>query len=149
LNPENAYAWIGIGRVHLAISLQEFKKKNSGNALENLESAMAPLDSFSRFLKDKEKAKKAINGAIMKFLKELIKTGNVETVKMALKALFETEKEILKDLFEPIFIATEIVESKDINKYYELQVERREVVAEIVKKLTGSEELLPVEYRSR
>lgn len=61
--------------------------------------------------------------------------------------MFE-RKEELKELFEPISIAVEIVKSKDLSKYYELQVERREVVADIVKRLTGSEELLPEEYRS-
>jgi hypothetical protein len=34
-----------------------------------------------------------------------------------------------------------------VNKYYELQAERREVVADIVKRLTGSVELLPEEYK--
>ena len=78
----------------------------------------------------------------------LIDTKNVKAVEMALLALFEKNKE-LGELFEPIHIAVEIVKSKDVNRYYELQVEIRELVAEIVKKLTGSEELLPEEYRSR
>ena len=83
----------------------------------------------------------------MTLLKKLIDTKNVEAVDMALSAISE-KKEELKMLFEPISIAVEIVKSRDVRKYYELQVERREVVAEIVKKLTGSEELLPDEYRS-
>ena len=84
----------------------------------------------------------------MAFMMRLIDTKNVKAVEMALLALFEKNKE-LRELFEPIHIAVEIVKSKDVNRYYELQVEMRELVAEIVKKLTGSEELLPEEYRSR
>ena len=84
----------------------------------------------------------------MAFMMGLIDTKNVKAVEMALLALFEKNKE-LRELFEPIYIAVEIVKSKDVNRYYGLQVEIRELVAEIVKKLTGSEELLPEEYRSR
>ena len=84
----------------------------------------------------------------MAFMMGLIDTKNVKAVEMALLALFEKNKE-LRELFEPIHIAVEIVKNKDVNRYYELQVEIRELVAEIVKKLTGSEELLPKEYRSR
>ena len=142
LNPKCAEAWYFKEQAHLAISLQEFKRNNYGNALENLTSAMDAFDNFSGFLKDREKGKEARNDDIMTFLKELIAAKNVEAVDMALNAIFE-KKEELKELLEPIYVAVEIVKSKDVSKYYELQVERREVVAEIVKRLTGSEELLP------
>jgi len=150
LVPEHACPWRLKGEVHLRISLQEFKKSNYGNALENLKSALDAFDTFSTLLEDKEKAKakEEVSEDLMAILKELIATKNVEAVEMALLAIFE-KKEELKALFEPIYIAVEIVKSKDVNKYYDLQVERREVVADIVKKLTCSEELLPVEYRSR
>jgi tetratricopeptide (TPR) repeat protein len=146
--PENTYAWYLKGLTHLKISLQEFINKNYGNALENLNSVVDAFDAFSTFSKDKAKVKEAINEALMAFLEELIDTKNVETVDMALLSIFE-KKEALKELFAPIYIAVEIVKSGDVSKYYELQVERREVVADIVKKLTGSEELLPEEYRNR
>lgn len=146
LDPSNSLAWHSKGLLHLIVSLREFERKNYGNALENLNFAMDAFDTFSTFSKDKEKAKKEINDGLMTFLKELIETKNVEAVETALIAIFEKKNE-LKELFEPILIAVEIVKSKDVSKYYELQVERREVVIEIVKKLTGSEELLPEEYR--
>jgi len=148
LNPDDTYPLYLKGLSHLKISLQDFKRNNYGNALENLNSAMGAFDAFSTFSKDKEKAKEEANEDLMTFQKHLIDTKNVEAVEMALLAIFKKKKE-LKELFEPIYIAVEIVKSRDVSKYYELQVERREVVAEIVKKLTGSEELLPVEYRSR
>ena len=148
LNPEDTDAWHLKGLLHLLISLQEFKKNNYGNAIEHLNSAMGALDSFSKLSKDKEEAKEEIKESLMEFVKELIDAKNVEAVEMALNTIFE-KNEKFKELFEPIHIAVEIVKSQDVSKYYELQVEIREVVADIVKKLTGSEELVPEEYRSR
>ena len=53
----------------------------------------------------------------MAFMMRLIDTKNVKAVEMALLALFEKNKE-LRELFEPIHIAVEIVKSKDMNRYY-------------------------------
>jgi hypothetical protein len=148
LNPEDADTWREKLQVHISLSLLELFNKNYGNALENLNSAIDASDNFSIFSKDQEKAKEEVKEALMTFLKELINAKNIEAVDIALNALFEKNEE-LKELFEPISIAVEIVKNKDVNRYYDLQVERREVVSDIVKKLTGSEELLPEEYRSR
>ena len=145
--PENATAWKLRGIAHLNMTTQEFGRNNYGNALESLSSAVVALDQFSSLLKDTEKAKDVIKGSLMEFLKELIETKNVKVVESALNALFAKKTEF-KELFEPISIAVEIAKSKDLNKYYELQAERREVVVDIVKKLTGSDELVPEEYRS-
>lgn len=148
LESEFSLAWCSKGTTHLTISLQEFKRNNYGNAIENLNSAMGAFDSFVELSKEKEEAKEEINDDFMAFLKKLIEAKNIEAVNMALNALFEKNEEF-KELFEPIHIAVEIVKSQDVSKYYGLQVEMREVVADIVKKLTGSEELVPEEYRSR
>ena len=143
LDPEFSLAWHLKGKAHLVMSLQEFKRNNYGNALEDLNSAIDAFDAFSTFSKgEEEEAKKDINEDLMVFLKELIATKNVKAAEMALLAILEKKKE-LKELLKPIYIAVEIVKSKDVSKYYDLQVEMREVVADIVKKLTGSEELLP------
>ena len=143
LNPENAGVWYVKGIVYLNISIREFMRNNYGNALENLNSAVEALDRFSDLSKEKVKAKGVIIESLMKFLKVLVEAKNVKVVESALNALFEKKKEF-EEFFEPIAIAVEIVKSKDVNKFYELQVERREVVADIVKKLTGSDELVPV-----
>lgn len=148
LNPKDASAWFNKGSAHLNISTREFESNNYGNALENINSAMKALDSFSKLSKDKEEAKEGIKESLTEFVKELIDTKNVEVVEIALLAIFEKKKEF-KELFEPIHIAVEIVKSRDVSKFYDLQVEMREVVAEIVNKLTGSEELLPEEYKGR
>ena len=147
LAPEQAHLWYLKGAVHLMISLREFNKNNYGNALENLNSALEAFNAFSTHSKSEE-SKERVSEGLMAFMMGLIDTKNVKAVEMALLALFEKNKE-LRELFEPIHIAVEIVKNKDVNRYYELQVEIRELVAEIVKKLTGSEELLPEEYRSR
>jgi Flp pilus assembly protein TadD/DNA-binding MarR family transcriptional regulator len=147
LNPKDAAAWELKGIVHLYISTGESRKNNYGNALENLNSAVKAFDRFIELAKGTEKAKESIRVAFMEYLKELIEAENVKVIEMALNALFEKNEEF-KKLFEPISTAVEIVKSKDLNKFYELQVERREVVADIVKKLTGSDELVPEEYRN-
>ena len=148
LNPKDASPWLLKGVMHLNLSLREFNRNNYGIAIENQNAALDAFDIYSVLSKDKEKTKKIISKDIMALLEDLIATKNTEAVEMALNSMFEKKKE-LKALFEPISIAVEIVKSKDVSKYYELQVEMREVVADIVKKLTGSEELLPEEYKGR
>ncbi|MFV9676538.1 MAG: tetratricopeptide repeat protein [Methanosarcinales archaeon] len=148
LNPKDARTWLLKGGMHLILSLQEFNRSNYGIAIENQNAALDAFDTYSALFKDKEKTKKIISKDIMALLEELIAAKNVEAVEMALNSMFEKKKE-LKELFEPISIALEIVKSKDVSKFYNLQVEMREVVADIVKKLTGSEELLPEEYKGR
>lgn len=147
LNPEESLVWLLKGGIHLKLSLQEFNRSNYGIAIENQNAALNAFDTYSVLFKDKEKAKKIISEGLMTFLKKLIAAKNVESVEMALNAIVEKKNE-LKELFKPISIAVEIVKSQDVSKYYDLQVEMREVVADIVKRLTGSEELLPEEYRS-
>ncbi len=105
---------------------------------------MDAFDTFRSLLKDEKEAKREINKALTDYMKILIDTKNVEAVDMALESIGKN-KEKLKELFKPVTTAVEIVKSRDVSKYYELQVERREVVADIVKRLTGSEELLPEE----
>ncbi len=146
-HPRADIIWHIKGLVYLIVSSLEFAKNNIGNALENLNSAMGDFDHFSELSEDKEKANEEINDDLMDFLKILIEQKNIKAVEMALRALAEKNEE-LKRLFELISTAVEIVKSKDLKKYYEQQVERREVVADIVKKLTGSQELVPEEYKN-
>ena len=148
LNPKDARTWLLKGVMHLNLSLREFNRNNYGIAMENQNAALDAFDTYSVLFKDKEKTKKIISKDIMALLEDLIATKNTEAVEMALNSMFERKKE-LKELFEPIHIAVEIVKSEDVSKFYNLQVEMREVVADIVKKLTGSEELLPEEYKGR
>jgi hypothetical protein len=54
-----------------------------------------------------------------------------------------------EERIKPIIKAIEIVETKDIQKYYNLQIEEREIVGDVVKKITRSDELLPDEIKRR
>ena len=146
LSPEDTDVWKVKGFIHLRISLDEFKSNNCGNALKNLDAAMDAFDTFHSLLKDEKEEKIEIYKALTYYLKDLIDAKNVKAVDMALESIGKNKKG-LKELFKPVSTAVEIVKSRDVSKYYELQVERREVVADIVKRLTGSEELLPEEYK--
>jgi tetratricopeptide (TPR) repeat protein len=146
LDPKFDIAWELKGLIQLHISSRDFINKNYGNALENLNAAMEAFETFHSFLKDEKKAKREINEVLTYYMKILIDAKNVEAVDMALESIGKNRKE-LKELFKPISTAVEIVKGEDVSKYYELQVERREVVADIVKMLIGSEELLPEEYK--
>ncbi|MCS7130180.1 MAG: hypothetical protein NZ872_02035 [Archaeoglobaceae archaeon] len=126
----------------MCIAEVEFKRENYGNAMRNLHEAVELFNSLLE--KENQKyAKKLIGG----FLIRLIENGNVEALEKSLEVVLKIGGE-LKELIEPIFIAIEIVKSKDLSKYYDLQIEKREVVVEIVRKLTGSDELIPEEFRS-
>lgn len=146
LSPEDTDVWKVKGFIHLRISLDEFKSNNCGNALKNLDAVMDAFDTFHSLLKDEKEEKIEIYKALTYYLKDLIDAKNVKAVDMALESIGKNKKG-LKELFKPVSTAVEIVKSRDVSKYYELQVERREVVADIVKRLTGSEELLPEEYK--
>jgi hypothetical protein len=129
LNPKDASPWLLKGVMHLNLSLREFNRNNYGIAMENQNAALDAFDIYSVLSKDKEKTKKIISKDIMALLEDLIATKNTEAVEMALNSMFEKKKELK-------------------GKFYNLQVEMREVVADIVKRLTGSDELLPEEYRN-
>lgn len=52
-----------------------------------------------------------------------------------------------QNLLKPITAAIGIIETEDTQRYYRLQVEEREIVADIVGMITQSDELLPAELR--
>ncbi|WP_269848591.1 hypothetical protein [Methanosarcina horonobensis] len=49
---------------------------------------------------------------------------------------------ICPELLKSLVKAVEIIETKDVQKYYKLQVEEREIVADIVQKISKSGDLL-------
>jgi tetratricopeptide (TPR) repeat protein len=128
------------GSVLLILSIQEFNKNSNGNAIENLNSAMK---SF-RKVWDTEEGE--IKEKIMDFIKELIDSKNIGALDISLGILLK-EKEELTEFLEPISVALKIVKNKNIKIYYDLQIEKRDIVVDIVRKLTESKELLPEEYR--
>ena len=141
INCEDSDVWFNEGETHLKIAVQEFERNNYGNALENVNSA---IDSFLVIYDSK---KKEVKEEITDFFRNLVDSRQIEAIDTSLKTI-SRKKEELTEFLRPILRALDIVKTGDLKKYYELQVEQRDIVADIVKRLTGSEELLPEEYRS-
>ncbi|MEA1894525.1 MAG: transcriptional regulator, partial [Euryarchaeota archaeon] len=83
----------------------------------------------------------------MAFLKDTIESGELHIIKTAVDEVIKLQGDRYQNILKPITVAIEIVETGDIRIYYSLQVEEREVVADIVRKITQSDELLPAELR--
>ena len=84
----------------------------------------------------------------MIFLKAAAYSG-LSVVKAAVDIVLKIKGDTYSDKIRPITKAIEIVETKDMKKYYDLQVEEREIVADIVKKITKSDELIPEEIKRK
>jgi hypothetical protein len=70
-------------------------------------------------------------------------------VKTATEEIIDQQKDDLIEIIRPIIKAIEIVETKDLKKYYDLQIEEMKIVADVVKKITKSEELIPDEIKNK
>jgi hypothetical protein len=139
-NSENVDAMLEKGTIHLEISVREFKKDNYGNAVENLKFAM---DSFLKTWNTKEEK---VRERIIDFFKNLTDLRQANAVEISFITIIEKNEE-LAEFLKPISVAVEIARTKDLKKYYDLQIEQREIVVDVVKRLTESEEFLPEEYR--
>ncbi|NOR46454.1 MAG: tetratricopeptide repeat protein [Methanosarcinaceae archaeon] len=91
----------------------------------------------------------AVNELTMGFLKSTTDTGILSVLKAAVEEIIDQQKEEFEQLIRPIIKAIEIVETKDLKKYYDLQIEEREIVADVVKKITKSDELIPDEIKRK
>ncbi len=123
----------------LDLALDEFTTENRGNGTKFMKMA---YDAGSKLDKDK------IVELIMDFLKGAAASG-LQVIKMAIDETVKLQGDEYRELIRPINKAVEIVQTKDIQKYYDLQVEEREIVADIVKKITKSDELLPAEIKTK
>ena len=85
----------------------------------------------------------------MNFLKSAADSGDIQVVKAAVDEIIRLYGNKYEERIKFIIKALEIVETKDIQKYYNLQIEEREIVGDIVKKITKSDELLPEEIRRK
>lgn len=83
------------------------------------------------------------------FLKIAADSGDIQVVKAAVHEIIRIFGNKYEERLKPIIKALEIVETKDIQKYYDLQIEEREIVGDIVRKITKSDELLPEEIKRR
>jgi hypothetical protein len=90
-----------------------------------------------------------VNELTMGFLKSTADTGILSVLKAAVEEIIEQQKDEFEQLIRPIIKAIEIVETKNLKKYYDLQIEEREIVADVVKKITKSDELIPDEIKGK
>ena len=140
INPENKGGIRGIFIVNINLALKELKANNLGNASEFIKTAYEQISK----LKDED----ATNALTIEFLKEAAEFG-LSVVKAALGEVLKLKGEEYGEHIKPITKAIEIVETKDMKKYYDLQVEEREIVADIVRKITKSDNLIPEEIKRK
>ncbi len=119
------------------LALDELKVENRGNAIKFLEMA---YNASSKLKED------VVNQSTITFLKGAADFGQ-SIIKAAVEEVIKLKGNEYHERIRPIIKALEIVETKDIQKYYDLQVEEREIVADIVRKITKSDELLPAEIK--
>ncbi|RKX66215.1 MAG: hypothetical protein DRP42_03630 [Tenericutes bacterium] len=122
----------------LDLALDELKAKNPGNASRLMKTA---YDSSTN-LDDDEVA-----ALTMAFLKNAVESGELHIIKAAVDEVIKLQGDRYQNLLKPITTAIGIIETEDIQRYYSLQIEEREIVADIVRKITQSDELLPAELR--
>jgi tetratricopeptide (TPR) repeat protein len=126
--------------VCLNLAQDELKDNNRGSASKFIKYAFK--DSFK--LKDD-----AVKESTMRFLKSTTDTGILSVLKAAVDEIIDQQKEEFEQLIRPIIKAIEIVETKDLKKYYDLQIEEREIVADVVNRITKSNELIPDEIKGK
>lgn len=122
------------------LARDELKDDNRGSASKFIKIA------FKNSLKLKDDA---VNELTMRFLKSAADTGILSVLKAAVEGIIDQQKDEFEQLIRPIIKAIEIVETKDLKKYYDLQIEEREIVADVVKRITKSDELIPDEIKGK
>ncbi|MEA3283322.1 MAG: tetratricopeptide repeat protein, partial [Euryarchaeota archaeon] len=122
----------------LNLALDELKVGNPGNASRLMKTA---YDASTNLDDDK------VAALTMTFLKNAIESGELHIIKAAVDEVIKLQGDRYQNILKPITEAIGIVETEDIRRYYRLQVEEREIVADIVRKITQSDELLPAELR--
>lgn len=123
--------------ISYTLALDELKLENRGNAIKFLTMAY----SASSKLEEKK-----VNMATITFLKEAANFG-LSITKAAVEEIIKIKGIEYQEHIRPVIKAIEIIEFNDIQRFYNLQIEEREIVADIVRKITKSDELLPSELK--
>jgi len=124
----------------LVLALEELKEGNRGSAAKFIKMA---FENSSKLEMD------IVKESTINFIKTATYSGELPVIKAATEEILDQQKDEFTGLIRPITKAIEIIESKDLNKYYDLQVEEREIVADVVKKITKSDELVPYEIKRK
>jgi tetratricopeptide (TPR) repeat protein len=140
IDPDYEYGLVNFIDISFSIAINELKVGNRGNAGRLIEAAYNKRNK----LKGKD-----ISELTMAFLKKTASTGEISLIKAAVDEVIKIKGDEYRELLKPIITAIEIIETKDTQKYYRLQVEEREIVSDIVKTVTRSDELLPDEIKRK
>jgi len=124
----------------LILAMEELEDENRGNAAKFIKMA---FENSSKLEMD------TVKEFTMNFLKDAAKSGELKVIKVAAEEILDQQKDEFTGLLRPITKAIEIIETKDLNKYYDLQIEEREIVADVVRKITKSDELVPDEIKRK
>ncbi len=123
--------------MHLCLTLarEELLEGNQTNGLRLIKIAYTQADRLEPSL---------VKKITIDFLKKIIEEGQVSVIKSAVNEIIIFKGTEFQWFLKPVANAIEIIETKDTKLYYtKLQSEEREVVADIVQKITKSDELLP------
>ncbi|MEA1908429.1 MAG: hypothetical protein U9N43_05295, partial [Euryarchaeota archaeon] len=118
--------------VCLNLALGELKIENRGTATRLMKMA---YDAGTNLKDDRT------NELTMTFIKGAVKSGDISVTKAAVDEVIKLHGGQYRKLLKPVIEAVEIVETGDTKRYYSIQIEEREIVADIVRKITGSDEL--------
>ncbi|AKB38979.1 hypothetical protein MSSAC_4389 [Methanosarcina siciliae C2J] len=116
------------------IICKELKIGNLGNGKKLIKSI---------FDLESQLEKETFEASMINFFKKAVDSGELGILKIAISEILELKVDKYSELLRPLVKAVEIVETQDIQKYYKLQVEEREIVADIVQKISKSGDLLP------
>jgi len=122
------------------LAIEELKDGNRGNADKFIKMA---FENSSKLETD------IIKELTMNFLKDAAESGEMQVIKAAAEEILDQQKDEFTGLLRPITKAIEIIETKDLKKYYDLQIEEREIVVDVVRKITKSDELVPDELKRK
>jgi len=134
-NATNYVSWLICSRE----SIQAFRQRNFGHALETLKDGLNYLSKLS------EEDEPYSN--LEQYLKEIVNVGKKDIFQTALESILEIVPES-QDFLKPFIVALDIIKTEDTRKFYDVQIEIREVVAEVVRTITGSNNLLPEKYKT-
>lgn len=140
ITEQNPYLIENFIGICLNLALNELKAGNYGNVTRLMEMA---FNSSQKLQKDR------ITSLTMNFLKEVADSGEIRVIKVAVDEVIKLRGDEYQEHIRPIIKAIEIIETRDVQKFYSLQIEEREIVADIVRKITKSDELLPEELKRK
>jgi hypothetical protein len=122
--------------VHLSLALagEELQEGNRTNGLRLITLAYTQGDRLEPDL---------VKKMTVDFLKRLIGGGEVSVIKGAVNEIIRLKGTEFRRFLKPVADAVEIVETNDTKLYYtRMQPEERGIVVGIVRRITGSEELV-------